>query len=91
MSAQGGLLDSEGTMNDPVALAPAPTPILDVDGLVVRYGTRTAVEGVSLQIKRGEILRLLGPNGAGKTSTLSAIEGLLKPAAGTVLVDGVDI
>ncbi len=78
-------------MNDPVTPAPSSAPILDVDGLVVRYGTRTAVDGVSLQIKRGEIFGLLGPNGAGKTSTLSAIEGLLKPAAGTVLMDGIDI
>jgi ABC-2 type transport system ATP-binding protein len=78
-------------MNDPLSPPPDPAPILDVDGLVVRYGTKTAVEGVSLQISRGEIFGLLGPNGAGKTSTLSAIEGLLKPAAGTVMVDGVDI
>ncbi|RAN69405.1 hypothetical protein B5P43_36265 [Bacillus sp. SRB_336] len=78
-------------MNDPVTPAPNPAPILDIDDLVVRYGTRTAVEEVNLQIKRGEIFGLLGPNGAGKTSTLSAIEGLLKPAAGTVLVDGIDI
>jgi ABC-2 type transport system ATP-binding protein len=78
-------------MNEPVPPAQSPAPILDVDGLVVRYGTRTAVDGVSLQIKRGEIFGLLGPNGAGKTSTLSAVEGLLKPAGGTVLVDGVDI
>lgn len=65
--------------------------ILDVRALVVRYGTRTAVDGVTLQINRGEIFGLLGPNGAGKTSTLSAIEGLLKPAAGTIHVDGIDI
>jgi ABC-2 type transport system ATP-binding protein len=78
-------------MSDPVASTPSASSILDVDGLVVRYGTRTAVDGVSLHIGRGEIFGLLGPNGAGKTSTLSAIEGLLNPAAGTVLVDGVDI
>jgi ABC-2 type transport system ATP-binding protein len=78
-------------MSDSAASAPNAPPILDVDGLIVRYGTRTAVDGVSLQIKRGEIFGLLGPNGAGKTSTLSAVEGLLKPAAGTVLVDGIDI
>ena len=46
---------------------------------------------MSLHINRREIFGLLGPNGAGKTSTLSAIEGLLKPEAGTVLVDGVDV
>jgi ABC-2 type transport system ATP-binding protein len=69
----------------------APVPILDIANLSVRYGTRTAVDDVSLQIRRGEIFGLLGPNGAGKTSTLSAIEGLVKPSGGTVLVDGIDI
>jgi ABC-2 type transport system ATP-binding protein len=78
-------------MSDPVTPVQSPALILDVDRLVVRYGTRTAVDGISLQIKRGEIFGLLGPNGAGKTSTLSAIEGLLKPAGGTVLVDAADI
>jgi ABC-2 type transport system ATP-binding protein len=66
-------------------------PILDVSQLVVTYGARTAVDGVSFQVHRGEIFGLLGPNGAGKTSTLSAIEGLLKPHAGSVRVDGIDI
>jgi ABC-2 type transport system ATP-binding protein len=69
----------------------ASVPILDIADLIVRYGTRTAVDEVSLQIRRGEIFGLLGPNGAGKTSTLSAIEGLVKPSGGTVLVDGIDI
>src|SRR5580693_4595804 len=71
--------------------AQSASPILEVDDLVVAYGTRTAVDGISLQIKRGEIFGLLGPNGAGKTSTLSAIEGLLKPRRGTTLIDGVDV
>jgi ABC-2 type transport system ATP-binding protein len=65
--------------------------ILGVDQLVVTYGARTAVDGVTFQVKRGEIFGLLGPNGAGKTSTLSAIEGLLKPRDGKVWVDGIDI
>ena len=65
-------------------------PILQVDGLVVRYGSRTAVDGLSLVVERGEIFGLLGPNGAGKTSTLSAVEGLLSPAAGGVQVVGHD-
>ena len=69
---------------------PAAQPALRVDGLSVAYGQRTAVDGIGFQIERGEIFGLLGPNGAGKTSTLSAIEGLVKPAAGQVLVDGVD-
>jgi ABC-2 type transport system ATP-binding protein len=79
----------EGTMNDkPTAEV---SSILDVSDLVVRYGARTAVDGVSLRINRREIFGLLGPNGAGKTSTLSAIEGLLKPVSGTVMVDGIDL
>jgi ABC-2 type transport system ATP-binding protein len=68
-----------------------PSVILDVRDLSVAYGTKKAVDGVGLQITRGEIFGLLGPNGAGKTSTLSAIEGLIKPQTGTVLLDGVDI
>jgi ABC-2 type transport system ATP-binding protein len=69
----------------------AAATILEIAGLVVRYAARTAVDGIDLHIRRGEIFGLLGPNGAGKTSTLSAVEGLVKPAAGTVLVDGIDI
>jgi ABC-2 type transport system ATP-binding protein len=65
--------------------------ILEVRDLSVVYGTKTAVDGISLQIARGEIFGLLGPNGAGKTSTLSAIEGLIKPRSGAVFVDGVDV
>lgn len=65
--------------------------ILQVRDLSVAYGTRKAVDGVSFQVIRGEIFGLLGPNGAGKTSTLSAIEGLVKPQSGTVLLDAIDI
>ncbi len=65
--------------------------ILEVRDLSVVYGTKTAVDGISLQMTRGEIFGLLGPNGAGKTSTLSAIEGLIKPQSGAVSLDGVDI
>jgi ABC-2 type transport system ATP-binding protein len=68
-----------------------PRVILEVRDLSVAYGTKTAVDNVSLQITRGEIFGLLGPNGAGKTSTLSAIEGLIKPKSGTIRLDGVDI
>jgi ABC-2 type transport system ATP-binding protein len=78
-------------MSGPVTPAPNATPILNIDGLVVRYGMRTAVDDLSLAVRRGEIFGLLGPNGAGKTSTLNAIEGLLKPTTGMVLVDGIDI
>jgi ABC-2 type transport system ATP-binding protein len=64
--------------------------ILGVRDLTVAYGSKTAVDAVSLGIRRGEIFGLLGPNGAGKTSTLSAIEGLIKPQSGTITIDGID-
>ncbi len=70
---------------------PAALPVLDIDGLHVAYGVRTVVEGLGFQIHRGEIFGLLGPNGAGKTSTLSAIEGLIRPKSGRLLVDGIDV
>jgi ABC-2 type transport system ATP-binding protein len=65
-------------------------PVLQVDSLDVRYGNFQAVKKVSFQVKPGEIFGLLGPNGAGKTSTLSAVEGLLTPNAGTITVSGYD-
>jgi ABC-2 type transport system ATP-binding protein len=65
--------------------------ILDVTGVNIYYGNFQAVKDVSFHVKAGEIFGLLGPNGAGKTSTLSAIEGLLKPQSGNVVVAGYDI
>ena len=64
---------------------------LEVKDLRVSYGPKRAVDGVSLDINEGEIFGLLGPNGAGKTSTLSAIEGLLKPTSGSILIRQVDV
>jgi ABC-2 type transport system ATP-binding protein len=66
-------------------------PILQVSGLSVRYGSFQAVSDVSFDVRPGEIFGLLGPNGAGKTSTLSAVEGLLKPSTGSVVVAGYDM
>ncbi len=63
-------------------------PVLAVDRLVKRFGGRTAVDGLSFQIQRGEAVGLLGPNGAGKTTTLSLLVGLLTPDAGTVAIHG---
>jgi len=62
--------------------------ILTVENLNVNYGSFQAVKNVSFEVRKGEIFGLLGPNGAGKTSTLSAVEGLLKPGSGTIKVDG---
>ena len=65
-----------------------PDAAIEVDGLVVRYGSVSAVDDLHLTARRGEILVLLGVNGAGKTSTMECISGLHRPARGTVTVLG---
>jgi len=63
-------------------------PLLAVSGLVVRYGTVTAVRYVDLRVDPGEIVSIVGPNGAGKSSLLSAIAGIVTPAAGNIAFAG---
>jgi ABC-2 type transport system ATP-binding protein len=64
--------------------------MIEIQNLVKRYGTFTAVDGVSLDVQPGEIHGFLGPNGAGKTTTIRMIAGLLKPTEGRILVNGHD-
>jgi branched-chain amino acid transport system ATP-binding protein len=64
---------------------------LEVRGLVVRYGLLTAVDAIDLTVGEGEIVVVLGANGAGKSSTLAAICGATRPAAGSVVFDGADV
>jgi ABC-2 type transport system ATP-binding protein len=66
------------------------SPIIDIHGLVKRYDSFTAVDGIDLSVEYGEIFGILGPNGAGKTTTLEMIEGLRVPDAGSITVDGID-
>jgi ABC-2 type transport system ATP-binding protein len=61
---------------------------VDLDGVVKRFGPVTAVDGISLKIRPGEVVALLGPNGAGKTSTVDMLLGLSAPSQGTVSVYG---
>ncbi len=65
--------------------------MLEVTDLTKSYGERRALDGVSLGVLRGEIVALLGPNGAGKSTLVSVIAGLLRPDAGCVRVDGIDV
>jgi len=65
--------------------------MIAIHDLVKTYGTFTAVDGVSLDVKAGEIHGFLGPNGAGKTTTLRMIAGLLKPTSGRIEVNGHDV
>ena len=63
---------------------------VEVDGLRVRYGDLVAVDEVSFDADRGEVVALLGPNGAGKTTTVETLEGFRRPDAGSVRVLGLD-
>ena len=63
---------------------------LVVEGLTVRHGVVEAVSDLSFEVGPGEIVGLIGPNGAGKSSTLHAVIGLVRPAAGSVLLGGVE-
>jgi ABC-2 type transport system ATP-binding protein len=65
--------------------------MIEVKGLVKTYGSKRAVDGVSRTVRRGDILGFLGPNGAGKSTTMKMITGFLRPDAGVVLVDGIDV
>jgi len=65
--------------------------LLEVRDLVVRYGAYTAVDHVSFGVDAGEIVAIIGPNGAGKTTCFNAINGQLRPASGSVLLDGREI
>ena len=64
--------------------------VIEVVGLRKRYGEVLAVDGISFEVRRGEVFGLLGPNGAGKTTTVEILEGLRKPDEGTVRVLGID-
>lgn len=66
------------------------SPAVEIDGLVMAYGTKVAVDGLSMQVARGSVTAVLGPNGAGKTTTLETCEGYRRPQQGTVRVLGLD-
>jgi len=66
------------------------TPALTFDSVTVRFGKVTALDGLDLEIRPGEITALVGPNGAGKTTALRVTAGLVRPAAGSVAVFGHD-
>ena len=65
--------------------------MITVENLTKRYPAKTAIEGMSFQVEKGEILGFLGPNGAGKTTTMRIITGFMPASDGTVRVDGFDV
>jgi ABC-2 type transport system ATP-binding protein len=71
--------------------APSPGLAIDVRGLVKRYGERTALDGLDLDVPRGAFFGLLGPNGAGKTTTVGVLTTLVRPTAGSAHLLGWDV
>ena len=65
--------------------------MLKVENLKVQYGMIEAIKGISFEVGDGEIVTLIGANGAGKTTTMHAISGLVKPSAGSILLDGKEL
>src|SRR5690606_13397345 len=85
MSTSGAELVTAGTVpEDTTDVA------ISVQGLTRRYGDVTAVRGLNMEVRRGEIFGLLGPNGAGKTTTTLTLLGLSEPTSGRVRVLGMD-
>ena len=73
-------------------MSPSQTAItVSARGLTRRFGAHTAVNGVALELKRGEVLGFLGPNGAGKTTTMQMLTGNLAPSEGEITICGVDM
>jgi ABC-2 type transport system ATP-binding protein len=70
--------------------SPSP-PALEVSRLSKRYASVVAVDGLSFQVRHGEIVGLLGPNGAGKTTTINMVLGVLEPSSGTIAIEGIDL
>jgi ABC-2 type transport system ATP-binding protein len=65
--------------------------LISVENLTKRYPNKMAIEGMSFQVEKGEILGFLGPNGAGKTTTMRIITGYMPATEGSVKVDGFDV
>ena len=78
-------------MNNSEQQSSKDTMVLRTEGLVKRYGKRTVANGVTINVKQGEIVGLLGPNGAGKTTSFYMTTGLVVPNAGHVYLDDQDI
>lgn len=75
----------------PLVPEPEPNGVLRTDNLVKKYGKRTVVNHVSINVTQGEIVGLLGPNGAGKTTTFYMTVGLIQPNEGRIFLDDIDI
>ena len=93
-SPRGHDLSRRTTFLPPLATNPLDEPArpvaLSFKDVTHRYGSRTALDRLNLEVAQGEVLALLGPNGAGKSTTISALLGLLRPQEGRIEVLGSD-
>src|SRR2546422_487746 len=65
--------------------------VLSVQSLSKKYGETVAVDGISFEVERNEIVGLLGPNGAGKTTTINMILSVLQPTSGSICIEGIEV
>ena len=77
--------------NSPGAISELADYALEVDSVRKQYRDTVAVDGISFNVRAGEIVGLLGPNGAGKTTTINMVLGILQPSAGSIRIKGVDL
>jgi branched-chain amino acid transport system ATP-binding protein len=73
------------------SIAPLESSVVEARDVTMRFGGLTAVDGMSIALRRGELLGLIGPNGAGKTTLFNLLAGSLKPTAGTIRISGDDV
>jgi branched-chain amino acid transport system ATP-binding protein len=76
------------TAERPPVPSPIPAPVLEAAGLARSFGAVRAVNGVSFQVRQGEVVSIIGPNGSGKTTTLNLLGGLLTPDSGEIRLHG---
>jgi gliding motility-associated transport system ATP-binding protein len=93
MSAPNGGLPDKGErrVTTRVEDASDQPALIEIQGLTKRFGALTAVDNVSFEVRRGEVLGFLGPNGAGKSTTMRMLAGFMIPTAGTARIDGHDV
>ncbi|MBN1321961.1 MAG: ATP-binding cassette domain-containing protein, partial [Thermoleophilia bacterium] len=84
MSGAGARVSSKGGRSSETGAGPA----IQVEDLSYAYGDRVAVDGISFEVARGEILGFLGPNGAGKSTTIKMLTGQLTPKTGRAAILG---
>lgn len=86
MTRSPGVLSNHGT-----SIRGFPSPMIQTRNLTMHYGALKALDGLSLEIRPGELFAFLGPNGAGKTTAIKLLTGLMKPMQGDVHICGIDI